>query len=219
MYFEENKMPPKARYTREEIVQAALNIVAEKGMAALNARDLGVALGTSTRPVFTAFKNMNELISEVKLAAMRRFESYARNEPGVPAFKNVGLQMINFATNEPKLFQVLYLSEREQTSDFEALFGELGDTAGYCIDCIMRDYALNHDEAMFLFKSVWLYTFGIGVLIASKVVHYDEAVISDMLTRQFMAVMGLIKSGRAFSPLPDPSKMQAPPVPPSLSKS
>ena len=43
-------MPPKAKYTREEIIETALNIVAEKGKSALNARDLGAALGTSTRP-------------------------------------------------------------------------------------------------------------------------------------------------------------------------
>lgn len=199
-------MPPKAKYTREEIVETALNIVAEKGLPALNARDLGAALGTSTRPVFTAFRNMSELIEEVKKAAMRRFESYARQEAGVPAFKNVGMQMIAFATHEPKLFQVLYMSEREQTGDFDDLFEELGDTAGNCIDYIMRDYSLSREEAMFLFRSVWLYTFGIGVLIASKVCRYDEAAVSDMLTRQFLSVMGLIKSGRALSPLPDPAK-------------
>ena len=38
-------MPPKAKYTREEIIETALNIVAEKGKSALNARDLGAALG------------------------------------------------------------------------------------------------------------------------------------------------------------------------------
>lgn len=205
-------MPPKAKYTREEIIETALNIVAEKVKSALNARDLGAALGTSTRPVFTAFKNMSELIEEVKKAAMKRFESYSRNEPGVPAFKSVGMQMISFATNEPKLFQVLYMSERTQTGDFDDLFSELGDTAGYCIECIMRDYSLNQEEANFLFRSLWIYTFGIGVLIASKVCRYEEEVVSDMLTRQFMSVMGLVKSGRALSPLSE--VLPAPPAPP-----
>ena len=211
-------MPPKAKYTREEIVQIALNVVAEKGMSALNARDLGAALGTSTRPVFTAFRNMGELIGEVKKAAMKRFESYSRKEPGVPAFKNVGMQMISFATNEPKLFQVLYMSEREQSGSFDDLFNELGDTAVVCVDYIMRDYALTHEEAMFLFRSVWLYTFGIGVLIASRMIRFNEAEVSDMLTRQFMSVMGLVKSGRALSPLPDLASMPKPAVPPSLAK-
>ena len=49
-------MPPKAKYTREEIVRIALDLVAEQGISALNARSLGAALGTSTRPVFTAFR-------------------------------------------------------------------------------------------------------------------------------------------------------------------
>ena len=147
-----------------------------------------------------------------KKAAMKRFESYSRNEPGVPAFKSVGMQMISFATNEPKLFQVLYMSERTQTGDFDDLFSELGDTAGYCIECIMRDYSLNQEEANFLFRSLWIYTFGIGVLIASKVCRYEEEVVSDMLTRQFMSVMGLVKSGRALSPLSE--VLPAPPAPP-----
>ena len=47
-------MPPKAKYTREEIVQIALDLVAARGIDALNARNLAAALGTSTRPVFTA---------------------------------------------------------------------------------------------------------------------------------------------------------------------
>lgn len=199
-------MPPKAKYTREEIVEAALNIVAEKGMSALNARDLGSALGTSTRPVFTAFKNMRELIDEVKEAALKRFDSYASNEPGVPAFKSVGMQMITFATKEPKLFQLLYMNERETSGDFSDLFSGLGEVADHCIDYIMRDYALNREEAEFMFRSMWIYTFGIGVLIASKVCRYEKDTISNMLTRQFLGVMGLIKSGNAFSTLPDPAK-------------
>lgn len=198
------KMPPKAKYTREEIVQIALELVAEKGIGALNARNLGAALGTSTRPVFTAFKNMNELTEEVKIAAMHRFDEYAKNEPetGVPAFKNVGLQMILFATEQPKLFQLLYMTENEQSVSFDNIFDKLGGTSQKCIEFIMRDYGLTMDEAKLLFRSVWMFTFGIGVLIASKVCRYDEEEVSVMLSQQFRAVMGLIKSGKAFELTP-----------------
>ena len=34
-------MPPKAKYTRKEIIQIALELVSEKGIDALNARNLG----------------------------------------------------------------------------------------------------------------------------------------------------------------------------------
>ena len=198
-------MPPKAKYTREEIVQIALDLVSEKGIGALNARNLGAAMGTSTRPVFTAFKNMNELTEEVKIAAMHRFDEYAKDDPetGVPAFKNVGLQMILFATEQPKLFQLLYMTENEQSVSFDNLLeSKLGGTCQMCIEFIMRDYGLNPEESKLLFRSVWMYTFGIGVLIASKVCRYDEEEVSVMLSQQFRSVMGLIKSGKAFELTP-----------------
>ena len=48
-------MPPKAKFTKEEIAEQALNIIKEEGAAALTARSLGERLGTSSRPIFTAF--------------------------------------------------------------------------------------------------------------------------------------------------------------------
>lgn len=41
-------MPPRAKYTREEITEIALGIVAESGAESLNARSLAEAMGTST---------------------------------------------------------------------------------------------------------------------------------------------------------------------------
>ena len=63
-------MPPKPKFTKEEIVQAALELVSEKGMEALTARDLGARLGSSARPVFTVFQSMEEVQRQVRDAAM-----------------------------------------------------------------------------------------------------------------------------------------------------
>ena len=54
-------MPPKPKFTREEIVGTALDLVREKGIEALTARELGAKLGSSARPIFTVFRNMEEL--------------------------------------------------------------------------------------------------------------------------------------------------------------
>lgn len=196
-------MPPKAKYTREEIVQIALELVSEKGIEALNARNLGAALGTSTRPVFTAFRNMKELTDEVKSAAMRKFDEYADggSDNVMPAFKNIGMQMILFATEQPKLFQLLFMSENDRTVSFDKLNSRLGSTGERCITLTMKDYALTREEAELLFRNMWLYTFGIGVLIASKVCRYDEEEVSSLLSTQFMAIMTLIKSPPDFEKL------------------
>ena len=54
-------MPPKAKFTKEEIIEAALNIVRTDGYEALTSRALGTYLGSSARPIFTVFKNMEEV--------------------------------------------------------------------------------------------------------------------------------------------------------------
>lgn len=207
-------MPPKAKYTREEIVEIALELVAVRGMDALNARNLAAALGTSTRPVFTAFKNMGELTEEIYAAAMRRFEDYARRTAKdiIPPFKSVGMQMILFAAEQPKLFQLLFMngsgieySLTENASgglvhsgSFEDMFERLGETRVMCMEYIQHDYGLDEREAGLLFRNTWLFTFGICALIANGVCSYDETEVSEMLSAQFRSVMGLILSGKAF---------------------
>lgn len=117
-------MPPKPRFTREEIVDTALDIVSRKGIEALTARELGEALGSSARPIFTVFRSMEELQQEVRSAAMRRFESYAgRTMPGVPLFKQGGMQMVLFGAQEPKLYQLLFMRENRSAVSFDDVFG------------------------------------------------------------------------------------------------
>lgn len=119
-------MPPKPRFTREEIVAAALDIVSRKGIEALTARELGETLGSSARPIFTVFRSMEELQQEVRSAAMHRFESYAgRTMPGVPLFKQVGMQMVLFGAQEPKLYQLLFMRENRSAVSFDDVFSAL----------------------------------------------------------------------------------------------
>ena len=52
-------MAPKNKFTKEEMVEAALRVVRAKGIGGLTAKTLADELGTSTQPVFTAFKSMD----------------------------------------------------------------------------------------------------------------------------------------------------------------
>ena len=132
-------MPPKPMFTREEIVQAALDIVSERGIEALTARELGVKLGSSARPLFTVFKNMEELHE----AAMARFEACAPDGmENAPIFKQVGMRMVLFGMREPKLYQLLFMEENTTAASFDDLFNRLGPTAQSCIDTICDTYGL-----------------------------------------------------------------------------
>lgn len=188
-------MPPKPKFTREEIVQAALEIVSQKGVEALTAKELGDALGSSARPIFTVFNSMKEVQDEVRTAAMHRFESFAGQKlPGMPLFKQVGMQMVLFGAREPKLYQLLFMQENRSAVSFDDVFGELGPTAGTCIGLIRGEYDMSEAEARLLFENVWIFTFGVGALCATRVCHFSEAKLGEMLSTEFQAMMLLVRS-------------------------
>ena len=190
-------MPPKPKFTKEEIVAAALTLVSEKGMEALTARELGLRLGSSARPIFTVFQSMEEVQRQVRKAAMEHFNSFTEKAMNFsPAFKQFGMQMILFAKEEPRLFRLLFMTENDRARSFEDVLAELGGTALLCIRLIERDYGLTEQEAMELFRHVWIHTYGIGALCATGMCSFSEEEINGMLGHAFLAMMLLIKSGK-----------------------
>ena len=182
-------MPPKAKFTREEIVSAALEVARSKGIEAVTAREVGNYLGTSSSPVFVAFKNMDELLNEVYNSAVKEYSDYIADSVNyTPAFKQMGMQIISFATIEPKVFEFLFMHKNP-----EAVKG-LKTVEDTCVDVISKDYGLGIEQARMLFEQVWIFTFGLATLSAMKVYEYTEEQISDMLTREFAGAVMMMKS-------------------------
>ena len=60
-------MPPRLKYTKEEIAVEALELIRENGYNSLNARSLAARLGISTMPLFHCYDS----IEEIKKAAVK----------------------------------------------------------------------------------------------------------------------------------------------------
>ena len=194
-------MPPIAKFTKEQITKAALGVVSEKGAQALTAKELGAALGTSTTPIFTVFNSMQEVQDAVMLAAMEQFEEYAHKVSYMgPVFKQVGMQMILFAKEEPKLYQLIFMSSINEAQTFDDIYARLGSVADECLDVLQKDYDLDKDNAKTLFEHVWIHTFGIGALCATGMCDFSHEQIAEMLTQDFTAMMMLMKSGKSSQP-------------------
>ena len=190
-------MPPKAKFTKEQITKAALCVVSEKGAQALTAKELGAALGTSTTPIFTVFHSMQEVQDAVMLAAMERFEEYAHKAAHLgPVFKQIGMQMILFAKEEPKLYQLIFMSSISEAQTFDDIYAHLGSLADECLNVLQKGYDLSKADAKTLFEHVWIHTFGIGALCATGMCDFSHGQIAQMLTQDFTAMMMLMKSGK-----------------------
>lgn len=198
-------MPPKPKFTKEEIIAAALRVISRKGIDALTAQALGQELGSSARPIFTVFRNMEEVHQEVRIAALKHFEQFAEKAIHyTPAFKQFGMQMILFALEEPHLYQLLFMEGDGQTHRFEEVFTNLGEPAGVCIGILQKEYGLTEAEAMALFRHVWIYTYGVGSLCATGMCRFTEEEINDLLGQDFMAMLFRIKSGGLNQQTPHP---------------
>lgn len=188
-------MPPKAKFTRQQIAAAALEIIKEDGVAALTARALGKRLGASASPVFTVFQNMEEVKWAARELALREFEAYTGDFTAyTPAFKRIGMLMVSYAVHEPELYKLLFMQEYPERQSFDSYMANLGGMADTCIELIQRDYAMPSDQAKLLFEQMWVHTFGLGALCAMKVCDFTEAEISEKLSQSFAGMVMFLKS-------------------------
>lgn len=70
-------MAPKNKFTKAEMVEAALRVVRARGIEGLTAKTMADELGTSTQPIFTGFGSMDGVRQEVYAAAVGVYDRYA----------------------------------------------------------------------------------------------------------------------------------------------
>ena len=190
-------MPPKCKFTREEIIQAALDIAKNEGTAAITARSLGTKLGASSKPIFSVFENMEEVQAEVQKAAKALYAEYVqvglRQEL---AFKGVGTQYILFAIKEPKLFQLLFMSEQLQKPSVAGILPIIDESYEQILLSVQNGYGLDKKNAENLYRHLWIYTHGIAVLCATNMCLFTAEEISKMMTEVFVGLLEEIKGGK-----------------------
>lgn len=190
-------MPPKAKFNKEQITYAALELVREDGMAGLTARTLAKRLGSSSCPIFTVFESMDEVQQSVMNAAKACYKGYVESGlADAPAFKGVGKQYILFAIREPKLFQLLFMSERTSVPDINGVLPLIDESYEKILTSITEGYGLDAKTAERLYCHLWIYSHGIAVLCATKMCQFTGEEISKMLTEVFVSLLKNMKGAR-----------------------
>ena len=178
-------MPPKCRFTREEIIQAALDLTAEKGVGALTARGLAQRLGSSAKPIFGLFANMEEVQQEVVKTANLRYQEYLRQDMSAgryPPYKASGMAYIRFAREQKELFKLLFM--RDRTHEEKAA----GDELEALLGLIQKNMGLSRDDAYRFHLEMWIYVHGIATMIATAYLEWDMDFISAALTDAYQGL-------------------------------
>ena len=100
-------MPPKFKFSREQIVEAGLDIVRQGGWDALTTRSLADALGSSSRPIYSFFSSMAELEEAIVIRAAEMMRATMLREITGDPWHDHGIGYALFAKEEPRLFRCI----------------------------------------------------------------------------------------------------------------
>ena len=180
-------MPPKSRFTEEQIVSCALDIARAEGMGGVTARAVAGRLGASTKVIFGVFPDMETLRARVMDAADALYERSIAREMAAgeyPPYKASGMAYIRFARDERELFRVLFMRDRSR-EDIRAPEGDLTPFVR-----IIRDaFGVSEETALRVHLEMWVYVHGIASMIVTGYLDWDMNTVSDMLTDIYQGIM------------------------------
>jgi AcrR family transcriptional regulator len=179
-------MPPKLRITKDDIIQAALEIVRLEGAQAINARTVASALHCSTQPVFSNFATMDELRLAVVEKADALCQAYMEKEISsghFPPYKATGMAYIRFAKEERELFKLLYMRDRSG----EPLPGNAGQF-NEAVSAVQSGTGLSQPDAQLFHLEMWAYVHGIATMFATGFLNLDWSLVSKMLTDAYQGL-------------------------------
>lgn len=178
-------MPPRVKVTKEDIVNAAIELVRREGDASINARSVASALGCSTQPVFSNFSNMEELKEAIISTAYSLYLDFikAETESGkYPRYKAFGMAYVRFAKEEKELFKLLFMRDRtgediSPAPDFEE-----------SVKIIMTANNISREKAELIHLEMWSCVHGIGTMLATSFLPLECELISNIMSDVYQGI-------------------------------
>lgn len=171
-------MPRHFLFTKKEIIDASISIVRERGIKAVTARELSKVLHSSSKPIFSIFKNMDEVISETIAEAYRLYNKYifdAMKSGTWPEYKASGMAYISFAREERELFKLLFMRDRSKEIIPPLNFSPFSEI-------IEKNLGITKKEAERFHLEMWITVHGIASMINTSFLTMAEKDISGLLT-------------------------------------
>lgn len=179
-------MAAPVRITKEAVLDAALALVRERGMDALNARSLARALGCSTQPIFKNFASMEAVRDGVLELAHRRYldhmQAYMARSPD-PSYKAAGMAYVSFARESSRLFRLLFMRNRSDKTKGP----EMGDWPVFT-SMAAGSTGLRGSEAELFHLEMWAVVHGVAVMLATGYLDLEEETVSRMLTDAYRGI-------------------------------
>ena len=182
-------MSKEVKITKDMILEAAFDIVREKGLEEVSNRSIAKRLECSIRPIYYQFNNSDELKKELYTKIEKYFYKYIMDNmiDNIPYYRQVGINYIKFAREEKNFFKILFMSKSDYLP--EGFVSKSEDDFKEISKLIKMSTKLNDDDIKSFHIKMWMFTHGIATLLATDTVLFTEEQISNLLSSQFQALM------------------------------
>ena len=174
-------MPPKAKITKEMIIDAAFEITRESGIERVNARTVSEKLGCSTQPVMYYFKKIDDIKSAVWKKTDDFHTEYVMNIQSNEPMMDIGMNFIRFAATEKNLFRLLFQSDGLVEKEVTDMVWT--GSASPMLEVLMKTDNVDLDGARSIFSTIGFYVHGFASLLANNSMEYNEESARVMLKR------------------------------------
>lgn len=178
-------MPPRAKITKEMVIEAAFEVAREAGAENINARTVAEKLKCSTQPVMYHFATIDDLKKTVYTKADCYHSKYLMDNKGSQngAMLGIGLNYIRFAIEEPQLFRFLFQSNYFAGSTLLEMID--AEELMPVISAMQGSIGESREQVKEIFLTVFLFVHGYASMIANNSLKYDEELIKAHLENAY----------------------------------
>jgi len=173
-------MTQRTTFTREMIVEAAFQLTRERGWHEVTARTIAARLGSSTMPLYSSLRSMEEVEKEVRARAEALMHDFQRRPyPPGDTLLSSAVGYVAFARDQRNLFRFLYVDRPVPAGGAENKSIETDvERVGGVFD--LADQAAVAMKDTRVLKS-WAFTHGLASLISSGVLDLPDEKIARLL--------------------------------------
>lgn len=156
---------PKQKITKDMVLEAAFELAREGGMDQVLVKRIAEKLNCSVQPIYSYCSNMGNLRKEVGEKARDFAQTYVKDHlDPEDLFRSTGRAYLQLAGEEPEIFKLFILREREGISSFADLYQKEADSrmAGR----IAEELGISLEKAFELHLNLLIYTIGLGTIFS-----------------------------------------------------
>ncbi len=173
-------MPPKKKFSKQQIVDAAFDIARTEGIDNITIRKVAEKLGSSIAPIYVNFKDVDELIEEVVNKIFAVSQELLQQENSGRPFRDIGVASIRFAKDYSVLFKDLVMNqnkfikkiEQGSNSDMIELMKQDSDLKGF-----------TDEELQEILLKMKIFQTGLSIMVANELLpdEFNEEKMIEIL--------------------------------------